>query len=130
MNPRSALGVSLVALSLWLGGCQTQIKEDDATNGALTPGAVKINIVKGQTTQTQVLEAFGTPDLVTHKDGLDVWTYDKTTFDYEKRSGYITVLFAGQGGDRVRSSSSSTLLILYFNANDTVSDYRLSSLKY
>lgn len=132
MAPRVMLGSLLFGVVVVLGpsGCQSQSSRSADTNGALTPGAVKMNIVKGQTTQTQVLESFGTPDLVTHKDGRDVWTYDKTTYDYEKRSGYLTVLLAGTGGDRVTSSSKSTLLILYFDGNDVVSDYRLSSLKY
>jgi hypothetical protein len=124
-----ALSVVLVASLSWLGGCTSQ-STDETAAATLTPGAVKLNIIKGQTTQTEVLEAFGAPDLVTHKDGQDVWTYDKTTYDYEKRSDYVSILFAGAGGDRVRSSSRSNLLILYFDERDVVSDYRLSSLKY
>jgi outer membrane protein assembly factor BamE (lipoprotein component of BamABCDE complex) len=112
-------------------GCQSSGDADsEAQNGVLTAGAVKMKVVKGQTTQTQILEAFGTPDLVTHKDDQDVWTYDKTSYDYQQDSGYFTVIFAGAGGDRVRSSSHSTLLIIYFDGRDVVSDYRLSALKF
>ncbi len=129
MKLSSALRIALLAASLsCLGSCSISSTENDAA--PLTPGSVKINIVKGQTTQTQILEAFGPPDLVTHKDGQDVWTYDKTTYDYHHQWGYLTVLFAGTGGDRVRSSSRSTMLIIYFDARDTVTDYRLSALKY
>lgn len=118
--------VALIALSV--AGCVTSTGSDQ--NGPLTAGNVKMTIVKGQTTQTQVLETFGPPDLVTHKDSQDVWTYDKTTYDYQARSGYLTVLFAGTSGDRVQSSSRSTMLIIYFDGHDVVSDYRLSALKY
>ena len=81
-------------------------------------------MTKGTTTQTDVVQAFGTPDLVTHKDGQEIWTYDKTSYDYERRSDYATAIFIGQSGDRVRSSSKSTLLIIYFNDKDVVTDYR------
>ena len=129
MKARLALCFPLFALLLAAAACQSAPK-DDAQSAALSSGAVKMKIVKGETTQTQIVEAFGTPDLVTHKDGQDVWTYDKTTYDYQKESSYLTVLFAGSGGDRVRSSSRSTLLIIYFDDRDVVSDYRLSALKY
>lgn len=97
---------------------------------ALSPGGAKLYLQKGVTTQAQVTEVFGPPDLVTHKDDMQIWTYDKTSYDYEKRSDYVTAIFIGAGGDRVRSSSRSTMLIVYFDTNDRVVDYRLSSIKY
>ena len=103
---------------------------DNAKQAALTPGGVKMNIIKGKTTQHEVLEAMGPPDLVTHKDGVDVWTYDKTSYEYFEDKSYFTVLLAGRSGDRVTSTSRSTLLVLYFDTNDVVSDYRLSAIKY
>lgn len=129
MNARLTLALPLLAILLAAPACQSS-RTDDAQAASLSSGAVKMKIVKGQTTQTEIIEAFGTPDLVTHKDNQDVWTYDKTTCDYQKESSYLTVLFAGAGGDRVRSSSRSTLLIIYFDDRDVVSDYRLSALKY
>jgi len=121
----------LTAGAAILGACQNQQQDNIPTTQApLTPGGVKLNLVKDQTTQAQVQEAFGPPDLVTHKDGQQIWTYDKTNFDYEKRSDYWTLILVGGGGDRVRSSSRSTLLIVYFNDKDVVTDYRLSALKY
>src|SRR4051812_15970306 len=124
---------SLLLLGLVLfPGCNQAPREDGVatTRSGLTPGNVKLNIVKGQTTQAQVQEAFGPPDLVTHRDNQEIWTYDKTSYDYEKRSDYLTVIFAGAGGDRVRSSSRSTMLIVYFDSRDIVTDYRLSAIKY
>ncbi|MBX3381062.1 MAG: hypothetical protein KF805_13290 [Phycisphaeraceae bacterium] len=122
---------ALFASSVSLVACQTQQQDNIPTKqAALTPGGVKLNLVKDQTTQAEVQEAFGPPDLVTHKDGQQIWTYDKTNFDWEKRSDYATLILIGQGGDRVRSSSRSTLLIVYFNDKDIVTDYRLSAIKY
>lgn len=123
--------LSLVLLAAHLGACQTQQPDNIPTKqAALTPGGVKLNLVKNQTSQAEVQEAFGPPDLVTHKDGQQIWTYDKTDFDWEKRSDYATLILIGQGGDRVRSSSRSTLLIVYFDERDIVTDYRLSAIKY
>jgi len=114
---------------LGLTGCMTS-SSDEAAKSNLTPGVVKMKIAKGSTRQAEILEVFGPPDMVTHKDDQQIWTYDKTSYDYEKQSGYLTVLLAGTGGDRVRSSSRSTILIIYFDQNDTVIDYRMNSTKF
>lgn len=123
--------VAAVGVSLGVLGCASQPSDQaDVQSSNLTPGVVKMKIVKGQTSQTEIVETFGPPDLVTHKDDQDVWTYDKTSYDYHKESGYLTVIFAGIGGDKVRSNSKSTMLIVYFDKNDVVSDYRLSAVKF
>ncbi len=119
----------LAGACLGLPGCATS-SSDDAAKSNLTPGVVKLKIAKGQTRQAEILEVFGPPDMVTHRDDRQIWTYDKTSYDYEKQSGYLTVLLAGTGGDRVRSSSKSTILIIYFDTRDTVIDYRLNSTKF
>jgi len=128
---RGCVILGAAATSLAPGCVSSQKSEDpDATKSALSPGGVKLNLEKGKTKQQDVLIAFGTPDLVTHKDGQEIWTYDKTTYEYEKRSDYATLILIGQGGDRVRSTSRSTLLIVYFDDHETVIDYRLSAVKY
>jgi len=119
----------IVALALLLGGCQSA-KEPDATSGAITPGTVKLTVEKGKTTQTDILNAFGPPDVVTHKDDMQVWTYDKTTYDYEQSGGYFNILIAGTGSKSAKSSSRSNFLMLYFNQADVVTDYRYNSVKY
>ncbi|MHC4992851.1 MAG: hypothetical protein ACYTGC_17910 [Planctomycetota bacterium] len=123
----AAVPVLSVAL---VGGCTTTEEAPDQQRSELTPGGVKRNIVKGETTQAECLEVFGPPDLVTHRDGMQIWTYDKTSYDYQKESGYFTVILYGVGGDRIRSSSKSTMLILYFDEADIVQDYRLSAVTF
>lgn len=134
LRPRVMAGVLGLLVASGLAACKSDSggagDEPAARSSALTPGGVKLNLVKGQTTQAEVVQAFGTPDLVTHKDDQQIWTYDKTTYDYEKRSDYATLILIGQGGDRVRSTSRSTLLIVYFDNRDIVTDYRLSAIKY
>ena len=129
---KSCLSVAALCSIAVLPACQSQPKEEPTPTqkNALTPGGVKLVMTKGQTTQAQVLEAFGTPDLVTHNGDQWIWTYDKTSYEYDRRSDYATAIFIGQSGDHVRSSSKSTLLIVYFNDKDIVTDYRMSAIKY
>jgi hypothetical protein len=125
-----AMCILPVAALLTLSGCSSTPDTADTQASALTPGTVKRTIVKGETTQAECLEVFGPPDLVTHRDGMQIWTYDKTSYDYEKGGSYFTVILYGVSGDRVRSSSKSTMLILYFDDADIVQDYRLSAVKF
>lgn len=118
---RASVAVLLLAFLVGCGG-NTQ-PPSSASN--LTPGMAKKTIVKGRTTQAEVVEVFGPPDLVTHRDNIEVWTYDKLRYDVENSGGYLTVGIAGAGGTRSSSSSTSTMLIVYF-ATDVVTDYRLS----
>jgi hypothetical protein len=129
---RGTVPVITFGLLTLLCGCASESHDDTtpAQKGALTAGGVKLTLTKGKTTQLEVQEAFGMPDLVTHKDDQEIWTYDKTSYEYEKHSDYATLIFIGQSGDRVRSSSKSTLLIVYFDSKDVVTDYRLSAIKY
>lgn len=89
----------------------------------------KRSITPGITTQTEILEIFGPPDLVTHKDGADVWTYDKTRYEVQASGSYATVLVVGGSQQRMSSSSTSTMLIIYFGPDEKVKDYRLSATK-
>ena len=125
-----------------LAACQSSSTEPPPTESNLTPGMAKLTIVKGKTTQAEIMEVFGPPDLVTHKDDLQVWTYDKIRYDIERRSGGLFVLGAvgggsgggvgGAGGTKktVRSSSTSTMLIIYFDNGDIVRDYRMQVTRF
>mgnify|MGYP000594086209 CR=1 FL=1 len=112
-------------------GCQSPSGGDVAARPSnLTPGMAKKTITNGRTSQAEVTEVFGPPDLVTHRDGIQIWTYDKIRYDVQASSGYFNVLIAGTGSSRTTSSSTSTMLIVYFDANDIVTDYRLSTIRF
>ncbi|MFH1321665.1 MAG: hypothetical protein ABII90_13565, partial [Bacteroidota bacterium] len=68
--------IFLVALScLFLFGCASV---QPVQKGNLTPGMAKTNIIKGVTTQNEILEVFGAPNIITrNKSDNEVWTYDK-----------------------------------------------------
>jgi hypothetical protein len=93
----------------------------------LTFGAVKSKIVKGKTSQAEILEFFGSPNLVTkNKSNNEVWSYNKMAT--EKKGGY------SEFWDGTRSSTSSSSqsfdLIITFDGNDIVKDYSVVSSSY
>jgi hypothetical protein len=122
--------VYLSFLMIYSAGCAESNKSPIPKESNLTAGMAKKTIVKGQTTQAEVTEIFGPPDLVTHKDNMQVWTYDKIRYDVESSDGYLNVLVAGAGGHKAHSSSTSTMLIIYFDSNDKVIDYRMSVTRF
>ena len=127
--------VTLCCVSLLhLGGCaafsDTEYGKGSGSQGArdsnLTPGMVKLHIVKGETDQTDILEVFGPPNQTTMRDDVQVWTYD-TISEYVREDG--GTLFFYSAASR-RSSQTSMLLMLYFDDRDIVYDYRLDQIKY
>lgn len=125
-------GLIIASMCLMIVGCATTISTSQgiAKESALTPGMAKEYIYRGKTTQTEVLEIFGPPDLVTHSEGKDVWTYDKVSHEISTSGGYLTILLAGGSGERRYKSSRSVMLIIYFDENEVVMDYKLSSAKF
>lgn len=121
--------VLLAGIALSMAGCHSA-PPPTATESNLTAGMAKRTITKGTTGQAEILEVFGPPDLVTHRDDMQIWTYDKIRYDVQSSSGYFTVLVAGSSGGRSTSSSTSTMLILYFDKNDVVQDYRMSVTRF
>ncbi len=97
-------------------------------NSELTHGNVQMNLKVGETTQTEVLEVFGAPN-ITSIDGSEreVWTYQRhaTVSQSQSRSGYFTIILVGGGGGRSSSQQSSRTitLIIKFDANGVVSDF-------
>lgn len=105
---------------------ETDALAGETTQSRLTPGMVKLSIEKGKTTQATVLETFGPPDQTTHRGDQQIWTYDKIS--YQTRVDAGTLIFY-DASSKV-SQSVSTMLIIYFDANDVVRDYRLDSYRF
>ncbi|MCI0365294.1 MAG: hypothetical protein L0Y44_14340 [Phycisphaerales bacterium] len=123
----AALTAIVATAALALGaGCSY----DTATESNVTAGMAKATIVRGQTRQVEVMEIFGPPDLVTHKDNMQVWTYDKISQQVQSSGGFLTIGLAGVGGESSSVRSRSTMLIIYFDDNDIVQDYRMSVAKF
>jgi len=108
----------------------------------LSAGNAKRFIKVGVTTQAEVVEAFGSPNIVTMKYEGEVWVYDKVssrhtagTFGIGGLGGGVGSGGAGGGliGGGVGSSTRSettVMLIVYFDHHDVVQDYKLSQTQF
>lgn len=97
-------------------------------NSELTHGNVQMNLEVGVTTQTNVLEVFGAPNITSiDGSGREVWTYQRhaTVSQSKSRSGYFTIIIAGGSSGRSSSQQSTRTitLIIKFDENGVVSDF-------
>ena len=114
------------------------------TSNPLTHGMVQMTLRVGTTTQAEVLETFGAPNVTTiDGDGREVWVYDRfATVTATKDSGFSIGLLAGAGGGSVaggaglgfgnsksKSSTStrSMTLIIKFGPDHRVIDFKSRS---
>lgn len=112
---------------LMLAGCATSTPVD-TRNDSLTHGNVQMNVRVGETTQLQILEAFGAPNITTvDGSGQEVWTYQRaaTAAQSSANSSYWTVFLIGGARDASGFSSTSRMmtLIIKFNEQKIVSDF-------
>jgi hypothetical protein len=69
----------------------------------LTPGMVGKSIQKGKTTQAEIMETFGPPDMVTRSGAGEMWGYDKVSREVAEaatgaRTGAASASGAQMGG--------------------------------
>ena len=108
---------------------QTPTDPAPARDNQLTHGNVQLNLHVGQTTQAQVIEAFGAPN-VTSIDGSnqEVWTYQRhaTVSQSSSTGNYWTILLAGGSSqaDGFEQTQRTITLIIKFDARKVVSDFR------
>ncbi len=129
------LAVSLLASLLASGCVQTQTKPVTTRNSELTHGNVQLNLKVGETTQTQVLEVFGAPNITSiDGSGQEVWTYQRaaTVAQSSSSGGYWTILLAG--GNRSAAGFEQTqrtmTLLIKFDDKKVVSDFRSRSSEF
>jgi len=117
---------------------------DGDTKDPLSYGMVQLTVKVGITTQADILEKFGAPNVTTiDGSGREMWVYDRhATVTYDKSSGFSIGMLVGAGGGNVggggglgfgssKSRSEQTqrtmTLILKFDANKVVSDFQSRS---
>jgi len=110
----------------------------------LTHGMVQMTLHVGQTTQAEILENFGAPNITTiDGSGQEMWVYDRqATVTSNSSSGFSIGMLLGAGGDGIagggglgfgkrKSKSESTsrtmTLIIKFDAHKVVSDFKSRS---
>ncbi|GAA3905771.1 hypothetical protein GCM10022276_25390 [Sphingomonas limnosediminicola] len=118
--------------------------EPPASANMLTQGMVQMTLKVGATTQYQVLETFGGPNVSTlDGEGNEVWVYDRfATVSYDKSSGFSIGMLVGAGGgdvaggaglgfgtrkSRSEQSSRSMTLIIKFGPDKRVVDFKSRS---
>jgi outer membrane protein assembly factor BamE (lipoprotein component of BamABCDE complex) len=110
-------------------GCSSSEKPQQKSN--LTMGTVKKRLVRGKTTQADIVQLLGSPNMVTknsHKE--EVWTYSRQSYDSESGGfGGGLIVF---GGNKAFSSGSSNSfdLIITFDKDDVVRDYSAVQSQY
>ncbi|MBW0008105.1 MAG: hypothetical protein JO335_10375 [Sphingomonas sp.] len=126
--------------------CSTPASARDVPTSAntLTQGMVQMTLKVGQTTQYDILQTFGGPNVSTlDGQGNEVWVYDRfATVSYEKNSGFSIGMLIGAGGgsvaggggfgfgsskSRSESSQRSMTLIIKFGPDKRVVDFQSRS---
>jgi hypothetical protein len=120
----------LLSLVLVIGsGCNKHIVEP-VQKSNLTAGMVKKEIIEGVTTQNDILQVFGAPNIITrNKSGKEVWTYDTISVEKSAEEGYWNVIVAGAAGGRSSTSTRTFTLMIEFDDNEVVKEcsYRASA---
>lgn len=136
-NAWATVSVSALCLGLALGGCVRAPQPVTTRNSELTQGNVQMNLVVGQTTKARVAETFGAPNITTRDgEGREVWTYQRSAqvSQSSSQTGFWTIILTGSrgaGGGGLGASASGfettsrmITLIIKFDANDVVTDFR------
>lgn len=98
-----------------------------AEKSNLTIGIVKTKIIKGSTSQDEILKIFGSPNIISkNKSNLEVWSYNKMSVENKAGS---TDFFSGQRASQSTNSKSFDLIIT-FDDKDIVADYSVISTSF
>jgi len=113
-------------------GCATFPKEQEtAQSSNLTYGVVKSKIIKGQTTQEEILKIFGAPNIITkNRENDEVWNYNRMSYKTSEGADGSTVIFWSGSRAMTTATTASFDLIIIFDKNDTVKDYSVISAKF
>ena len=125
------LSVCLSAALIALSGCVAPPSQVPDAKNSMTTGQVQLTLKKDITPQSEVLEVFGAPNLVTlNSAGEEVWTYQRnaTVATSNSSSAYGTVILFGgstRSSGLEQSSRTMTLIIKFRNLNGVkvVSDF-------
>lgn len=130
MRHRATCIVALTLITMILVGCAPRLQQS-AQRSNLSAGTVKRDIVKGKTTQAEILELFGAPNLVTkNRDAHEVWNYNRMSASSVSGEDTGWAIFWG-GTQAVSSTTTNSFdLILIFDDADVVLDYSLIQASY
>lgn len=113
-------------------GCLTYPKYSEPSgNSNLTVGMVKTKIIKNKTTQAEILELFGAPNIITrNSSNLEVWNYNRMSFQsVSGTEGGVIIFWAGSRAMTTTTTKSFDLIIV-FDENDIVTKYSVIATKF
>jgi hypothetical protein len=123
MNKKTIFIIGLI--SLFLSSCASV---QPVEKSRLTVGMVKKEIIKGVTTQDEILKVFGAPNIITKtKSGNEVWTYDKVSVETGTSDIYGTLIIVGGVGSKTSTSTRTFTLMIEFDDKGVVKDYSYRS---
>lgn len=100
----------------------------------LTQGNVQLTLVKGETTQNQVLQSFGPPNVSTiNAEGQEIWTYQRMAIASSSgltSNAFTVILFSNTSAREASERSQSTTTLIITFEKGTVSDYRSLSTQF
>jgi hypothetical protein len=113
---------------LFLVGCKTT-EPLSSKNSNLTQGNVQNELTSWRNYQSGSFRNFGSPNVTTRDaSGQEVWSYQRAAQVAQSTTseGYWTIIFAGQSKTATGFESSSRMitLIIKFDENDVVTDFR------
>ena len=135
------IAIALIGLGLAAAAADAKPGQDANT---LTHGMAQMTLRVGQTSQMEVIETFGAPNITTlDAEGREVWVYDRhATVTADSSSGFsIGMLVGAAGGDaagggglgfgkkKAKSSQSqrTMTLIIKFGPDKRVVDFKSRS---
>ena len=104
----------------------------------ITPGNARRFIEPGRTHLADVVQVFGPPNIVTRRDGTEMWIYDKVS---SRQTASVFGIGGGGGGGSgggliggglsgSTRSETTVMLIVYYDENDIVKDYKITQTKF
>ena len=121
----------LTVLIVMLGCATFPREEENISSSKLTTGTVKKEIIKGETTQAEVLNLFGSPNLVTmNSESEEVWNYNRMSYSTTSGSDGGSLIFWSGSRAMTTATTKSFDLIITFDKNDVVKNYNVISAAY
>jgi len=128
-----------VAACCWMmGGCvlpPTPGTAEQLSSNPLTQGNVQLTLKPGITTKAEVLEVFGAPNITTRDgQGRETWTYQRnaSVSRASSQTSWATILLVGasSASSGFERSSRTLTLIIKFDQDDVVTDFRSRSSEF
>ncbi len=128
--------ITLLSIVFFTVSCSS----NNASQTKINSLEVSDRLVKGETTQMQVLENFGAPDVVEKTPEGDMWAYSRHSNESGSVGGGISHYISSAAlwnwtgmhvdGNKSSSSTKTASLVLYFGKNKTLKTYTFRTEKY